>query len=138
VSSGTYIRTLARDLGRLCGTGGCLARLRRTAIGPLRVRGAIRPQGPVGRGTLREFLRPPEDVPLPIPTVTVDADGAALFRGGRVVAVAAGPGRAADGDALRTVRVLGPGGALEGLGELGADGGLQPRVVLLSSLRPGA
>ncbi|NBS70273.1 hypothetical protein EBT31_15385, partial [bacterium] len=34
VSSGTYIRALARDLGKLCGTGGYLRYLRRTAIGP--------------------------------------------------------------------------------------------------------
>lgn len=33
VSSGTYIRALARDLGRLCGTGGYLRYLRRTSIG---------------------------------------------------------------------------------------------------------
>lgn len=34
VSSGTYIRALARDLGKLCGTGGYLRYLRRTSIGP--------------------------------------------------------------------------------------------------------
>ncbi len=81
VSSGTYIRTLARDLGRLCGTGGCLASLRRTAIGPLRVRGALRPRGPVERGSLRAALQPPEAVPLPLPTVRLDEAGADLFRG---------------------------------------------------------
>lgn len=31
---GTYIRSLARDLGRVLGTGGHLASLRRTAVGP--------------------------------------------------------------------------------------------------------
>jgi len=33
-SSGTYIRALARDLGRALGTGGHLTALRRTAVGP--------------------------------------------------------------------------------------------------------
>jgi tRNA pseudouridine55 synthase len=33
-SSGTYIRAIARDLGELLGTGGHLAALRRTAVGP--------------------------------------------------------------------------------------------------------
>lgn len=33
-SSGTYIRALARDLGRDLGTGGHLTRLRRTRVGP--------------------------------------------------------------------------------------------------------
>lgn len=33
-SSGTYIRALARDLGRVLGVGGHLTRLRRTRVGP--------------------------------------------------------------------------------------------------------
>ncbi len=36
-SKGTYIRTLAHDLGRVLGPGGCLAELRRTAVGPFRI-----------------------------------------------------------------------------------------------------
>lgn len=39
-SSGTYIRALARDLGLALGTGGYVAELRRTAIGPYRVKDA--------------------------------------------------------------------------------------------------
>lgn len=37
VSSGTYIRSLARDLGEALGTGAYLSTLRRTTIGPFRV-----------------------------------------------------------------------------------------------------
>ena len=33
-STGTYVRALARDLGRALGTGGHLTALRRTAVGP--------------------------------------------------------------------------------------------------------
>ncbi|MDP3685373.1 MAG: tRNA pseudouridine(55) synthase TruB [bacterium] len=40
VSSGTYIRSLARDLGEILGTGAYLSALRRTAIGPLAVSAA--------------------------------------------------------------------------------------------------
>ena len=40
-SSGTYIRALARDLGRLCGTVAHLAALRRTRIGPFDVSSAM-------------------------------------------------------------------------------------------------
>jgi tRNA pseudouridine55 synthase len=36
-SSGTYIRALARDLGRALGTGGYVSELRRTAIGTHRI-----------------------------------------------------------------------------------------------------
>ena len=38
---GTYIRSLARDLGRALGTGGHLATLRRTAIGPYDLSAAV-------------------------------------------------------------------------------------------------
>ncbi|HTM69219.1 MAG TPA: tRNA pseudouridine(55) synthase TruB [Candidatus Binatia bacterium] len=41
-SSGTYVRTLAHDLGAALGTGGYLAELRRTAIGSFRVEDAAR------------------------------------------------------------------------------------------------
>jgi tRNA pseudouridine55 synthase len=39
-SSGTYVRSLARDLGEAIGTGGFVQELRRTAVGPLVVREA--------------------------------------------------------------------------------------------------
>lgn len=39
-SSGAYIRALARDLGQALGTGGYVAELRRTAIGPYYVENA--------------------------------------------------------------------------------------------------
>jgi tRNA pseudouridine55 synthase len=41
VSSGTYIRTLAEDLGRLLGTGAYLGGLVRTEVGPYRLDAAI-------------------------------------------------------------------------------------------------
>lgn len=40
--SGTYIRTLAHDIGARLGTGAYLKKLRRTAIGPHRVEQAVR------------------------------------------------------------------------------------------------
>ena len=40
-SSGTYIRALARDLGGALGVGGHLTALRRTAVGPFEVTGAV-------------------------------------------------------------------------------------------------
>ncbi|MCL7965271.1 MAG: tRNA pseudouridine(55) synthase TruB [marine benthic group bacterium] len=41
VSTGTYVRALARDLGRDLGCGAHLSALRRTAIGPFEVDGAV-------------------------------------------------------------------------------------------------
>ena len=53
-SSGTYVRSLGHDWGEALGTGGALASLRRTAIGPHEVDGAIptadlldRPEGSI-------------------------------------------------------------------------------------------
>jgi tRNA pseudouridine55 synthase len=52
VSSGTYVRALARDLGALLGVGGHLTALRRTRVGRFHVRDAVpleqlEPGGPV-------------------------------------------------------------------------------------------
>ena len=41
VSRGTYVRSIARDVGRACGTVAHLGALRRTRIGALRVDGAL-------------------------------------------------------------------------------------------------
>src|SRR5215472_8051059 len=41
--SGTYLRSLARDLGETLGVGGYLGQLTRTAYGPLRVEDALPP-----------------------------------------------------------------------------------------------
>ena len=43
-SSGTYIRALARDIGRHLGVGGHLVALRRTRVGPFGVEGSPLPQ----------------------------------------------------------------------------------------------
>lgn len=56
---GTYIRSLARDMGKALGTGGHLASLRRTAIGPYTLAQAVR---------LEDLPRPlPQDWLLPVP-----------------------------------------------------------------------
>lgn len=45
VSGGTYLRSLARDLGERLGCGGHLAELKRTGVGPFRLEDAVPPQG---------------------------------------------------------------------------------------------
>ena len=44
VSAGTYLRSLARDIGAALGCGAHLTALRRTAVGPLRLEDAIAPE----------------------------------------------------------------------------------------------
>jgi tRNA pseudouridine55 synthase len=64
-SSGTYVRALARDLGRDLGTGGHLTALRRTRVGPFTLADAV---------TLEELAE--RDDPVPI---RLDAAVAASF-----------------------------------------------------------
>ncbi len=44
VSAGTYVRSLARDIGAKLGCGAHLTALRRTAVGPLRLADAVAPE----------------------------------------------------------------------------------------------
>lgn len=76
-SSGTYVRTLAADLGRLLGGGAHLRNLRRMSSGGFDVSEAASPDA--------AELRPMADALRGMETVTVDADTAALVRNGRVL-----------------------------------------------------
>ena len=58
-SSGTYVRAIARDLGRALGSAAHLARLRRLAVGALEARDALEPDALRARGIeARVLLRP--------------------------------------------------------------------------------
>ena len=128
VSSGTYLRSLARDLGRLLGTGAYLETLRRTAIGPLRVERAL-PAGDLPRepGEGRRLLRPVEELPLPLPEVRLGPGEAGRFRAGNPVPV---PPAADPVPPDEPARVLDSAGLLIGIG-VGVPGGMvRPRAVL--------
>ncbi|PSO43241.1 tRNA pseudouridine(55) synthase TruB [Candidatus Saccharibacteria bacterium QS_5_54_17] len=56
VSSGTYLRSLARDIGQELGTGGYLSSLRRVAIGDYSVEAAVSPEA--GKEQLSAAIRP--------------------------------------------------------------------------------
>ena len=53
VSAGTYLRSLARDIGAKLGCGAHLTALRRTAVGPLRLVDAVAPEA-VTRAALQD------------------------------------------------------------------------------------
>ncbi len=74
-SSGTYVRTLAADLGTMLGGGAHLRRLRRTACGSFSVDEATSPDE-ARLLTMVEALRD-------LPSVSVDETTAALVRHGR-------------------------------------------------------
>jgi tRNA pseudouridine55 synthase len=60
-SAGTYVRSLAADVGARLGCGAHLLRLRRTAIGPFSVEEAVSPDDP---GPLLPLERAVEHLPL--------------------------------------------------------------------------
>jgi tRNA pseudouridine55 synthase len=96
-SSGTYIRTLAADLGTALGGGAHLRNLRRTAIGSFTVADA-RPL----EGLSPDAVLTPAEALRDYPRVDADDD---MVR-------EVGFGRRLDGLPAGTVRVIGPDGAL--------------------------
>lgn len=124
VSSGTYIRSIARDLGDGLGCGGAIATLRRTAIGPFEVGAAISlPPRDGSAESLREAVIPLHEIPFPLPASRLDDEAARRFLSGGAVA-APEPADPA-GDRV----VFGPTGRLLGVGA-SAAGTLRPAVVL--------
>jgi len=87
-SGGTYVRALARDVGRAAGSAAHLGALRRLRSGPFDVRDAAALD--VVRSGGASILPPVAAVPS-MPVLTLDADSVRHVRQGRDVAVA-GPG----------------------------------------------
>src|SRR6266446_2864805 len=89
---GTYVRALARDLGRTLGCGGHVAALRRTSVGPfaepdmisLEQIEALCHRAAAGEGSLADALLPVATALDDIPALAVSrADAARLHRGDR-------------------------------------------------------
>jgi tRNA pseudouridine55 synthase len=104
VSGGTYLRSLARDVGEALGCGAHLAALTRTAVGPFRLE-----QARVAEDVTAADLRPGAELvaalpkrtlasgereavvhgrPIPVGPVVDEGDTVALWDGGALVAVA--------------------------------------------------
>ena len=81
-SAGTYIRSLAADLGHLLGTGAHLTNLRRTAVEPFTIAEAAAPD--------ECELLPPIAAARGMTKVVVDDDTAAAIAVGKVLATPAG------------------------------------------------
>jgi tRNA pseudouridine55 synthase len=84
--SGTYLRAIARDLGKHLGVGAYLGRLVRTAYGPLTIAGAI-PSDDVTEESARGRLLPPEVILPDMERVRLTIEQEALVRQGRAVRV---------------------------------------------------
>lgn len=131
--SGTYIRSIARDVGEALGVGGLIDVLARTRIGPFTLDDAL---DPVGRpvDALLGRLRPPVDALGDAPRLVVDAGQAALAAGGRPLDPARVRGAA--GLAPGEVALIGPDGALVALAEVLPSGAIQPRKVFAAPAGP--
>jgi tRNA pseudouridine55 synthase len=106
-SSGTYVRTLAADLGRLLGGGAHLRRLRRVAVGPFTIDEAAGPD--------ECAVLPPIEAARGMSRIDVDADAAARIGDGAVLPAPVGDGPwamvAADDRLLAVYEPIGQGRA---------------------------
>lgn len=101
-SKGTYIRTLAEDIGRKLGCGAYLVALRRTEVGAMKIRDAVSLEALEASGPGASWLRPPESLTEELPRCTIeDARSPAFLQGQKLacdgprgdVAVFSGAGR---------------------------------------------
>lgn len=139
-SPGTYVRSIAHDLGEALGCGAHLTQLRRLSSGSFRIEEAhgldeILLRG--REGTLEPIVLPLNDLDLGLPTVRATAGGAAAMRHGRFLTagdVLPARGSSAPAPGAGLVRVEDEGGNLIGVArEALAEGGeaiLRPEVVL--------
>jgi tRNA pseudouridine55 synthase len=125
---GTYIRSIARDLGELLGCGGLVAGLTRTAIGPFTIEQALDPSG-LSAETIPSLIRPAADAVAMLPTLRLTEAQAAYVALGRAFAIAIEPGglEVPKGE----VALLGPDGLLAAVGEADPTSGwVAPKRVL--------
>ena len=128
-SSGTYVRTLAEDLGERLTVGAHLAELRRTRVGPFSIEKAITLDElgtSFGEERLGTILLPPDEALPELPFVHLSDDDARKARHGREVRVA--EAHWADG---AKVKIYGRDGQLIGVGDYNATRNeIHPSVVI--------
>jgi tRNA pseudouridine55 synthase len=127
-SAGTYIRSLAHDLGETLGTGAHLAALKRTKAGPFRIQDAVpMPMLEVGflTGKWGQHVRPASDALPDLDPVNVDAAAVAQLRDGHRIP--------SGGGAAGLAKALDPDGELVAILEAVDEGAAwHPRKVFLS------
>jgi len=90
--SGTYLRSIARDMGRRLGVGGYLGRLIRTAYGPLTIESAVTVDELTTPEDVRARLLPAEVILPDMERVRLNVEQEAMVRQGRSVRVLPEPG----------------------------------------------
>lgn len=130
-SKGTYVRTLAEEIGAALGCGAHLAALARTRVGPLRLADAVTLDALAAEPekVRRARLLPVDTLLAGLPRVELAEAKARRFAHGGELDLGGEPGRK---------RVYGPDDELLGTAELDAAGVLRPqRLIALAEVVPG-
>lgn len=122
-SSGTYIRAIARDVGRSLGVGGHLVRLRREQVGAFSVESALSLDQLTDPVAVERALMTPAEAVRHLPQVVVSGGDVAVLRNGGAVSATTG---AAEG----TVALIDADNVLLAIGEHRGDT-VRPRKVFL-------
>lgn len=130
-SKGTYVRTLAEDIGRALGCGAHLAALRRTRVGRLDLDGAVTLAGleQLAPEARRAQLRTVDALLESLPRVELDAELARRFRLGQRLAIEAEPRGA-------RVRVYAPDEELLGTASVTEWGVVAPQRLISNESTP--
>ena len=83
--SGTYIRSLGRDIGEELGTGAVMSRLRRMAIGSFTVEGSLPAHSIESAGVVAKNLQPLMVAVEQMPKVQLSAEQQAAIRYGQLI-----------------------------------------------------
>lgn len=130
-SKGTYIRSLAEDLGQALGCGAHVAELRRTQSGPFSLEQGVSLERVETLAQAREFealnalLLPVDSGLAELPTVVLPEDSGYYLRQGQPVLASNMP-------TAGFVRILEDNGEFLGVGEIIDDGRLAPRRLVSS------
>lgn len=132
-SAGTYIRSLASDIGEKLGTGACLTALRRTAANGFSVDCALtleEIEGHIKSGDIEQFILPVEDALTCYNAVTVSSAQSVRFRNGGELSME----RIRNDFKNGLYRVFSPENVFLGLGEADTETGiLKPKRVFVTS-----
>jgi tRNA pseudouridine55 synthase len=132
-SRGTYVRTLADDMGVMLGCGGALKELRRIASGPFEISASVSLEGleeAAQLGTLESLSVSPYAALSHLPDIPLNDNGLALVRHGRSpewpAAEVPVPSACNDGSLVRLTQ----NGTLVAVAECRSCGDDVPRIIL--------
>ena len=126
--SGTYIRSIARDVGEALGCGGLVEVLTRTRIGPFTLDDALDPLELTAE-SIPGRLRPTLEAVANLPRLSLSPDQVAAIGQGRALTADQFGGAVPAGE----VALVGPDGALVAIAEgIAGSGRVEPRRVLAS------